>query len=121
MKYGKTVIIKATIGVVIALLLIITLALNIGCNVGSTNIRLEGIITGPMMIDGKPIQGLPSEEIDLLLKVAAKEITVKYNDEGAILTLSPSGATIEIKDGGILINGIKPEQIKVEWAVSKQD
>jgi len=112
---------KRIIGIIVSTLLAMTLVFSTGCGVGGSNIRLQGVSLGTVTMDGRPIQGLPSEKIDLLLEVSAREITVKYNADGAILTLSPSGATVEIKASGILINGIKPEQIKVEWAVSKQD
>ena len=110
-----------TIGIIVSTLLAITLAFSSGCNVGSANIRLHGVSLGAVTMDGKPVEGLPSEKIDLLLKVSVREITVDYSANDTILTLSPSGATIEIKANGVLINGIKPEQMKVEWVISKQD
>ena len=112
---------KRTIGILVFISLAMTLVFTSGCNVGGANIRLHGMSLGAVTMDGKPVEGLPSEKIDLLLKVSVKEITVDYSANGAILTLSPSGATIEIKANGILINGIKPEQMKVEWVISKQD
>ena len=72
-------------------------------------------------MDGKPVAGLPSEKINLLLEVSARKVTVKDGADGTILTLNPSGATVEIKASGILIKGVKTEQVKVEWAVSEQD
>ena len=112
---------KRILVIIVSLALAMTLALNSGCNVGGANIRLEGISLGTITMNGKPVQGLPSDKIDLLLQVATKEITVKYDADGAVLISSQSGATVEIKAGSILISGIKSEQIKVEWAVSKQD
>jgi len=112
---------KRIIGIILFALLTVTLVFSTGCGVGGTNIRLQGVSLGTVTMDGRPIQGLPSEKIDLLLEVSAREITIEYSADGTILTLSPSGATVEIKAGGISINGIKPEQVKVEWAVSKQD
>ncbi len=113
--------IKRIIGIIVSILLAMTLAFSTGCGVGGTNIRLQGVSLGTVTMDGKPIQGLPSDKIDLLLEVSVQEITVKYSADGAILTLGPSGATLEIKASGILISGIKPEQVKVEWAVGKED
>ncbi len=121
MNYAKSMNIKNTIGIIIALLLITTLAFNTGCNIGSASIRLEGMSLGTVTMDGKPVEGLPSDKVNLLLEVSAQEITVGYTANGAILTISPSGATLEITSSGILIKGIKSEQIKVEWAVTKQD
>jgi len=83
---------------------------------GGTNINLEGLTLGTVTMDGKPVTGLPSQKINLLLEVSAREVTVKYDADGTTLILGSSGATLEINSSGILINGIKPEQIKVEWA-----
>lgn len=84
MKYTRNVIVKYTIGIVIAILLITTLALNTGCSAGGANIRLHGMSLGTVTMDGKPVEGLPSEKIDLLLEVSVKEITVDYSANGAI-------------------------------------
>jgi len=112
---------KQIIGIIVSTLLAMTLVFTTGCNFGGTNIRLQGVSLGTVTMDGKTVEGLPSEKIDLLLEVSAQEITIEYSADGTILTLSPSGATLEIKSSGISINGIKPEQVKVEWAVSRQD
>jgi len=118
MKYTKTIIAKYTIKVIV-IFLFTTLLLNAGCNTSNANIRLHGISLGTVAMDGKPVEGLPSEKIDLLLEISVKEITVDYNTDSTTLTLSPSGATVEITTSGIIINGINPEQMKVEWI--KQD
>ena len=112
---------KRIIGIIVSTLLAMTLVFSTGCGVGGTKIRLPGMSLGTVTIDEKPVEGLPSEKIDLLLEVSIKEITVDYSANGAILTLSPSGATLEITANGIIINGIKPEQMKVEWAATRQD
>jgi hypothetical protein len=104
--------------VIASILLVITLAFNVGCAMGGTNINLEGLTLGTVTMDGKPITGLPSQKINLLLEVSASEVTVQCNADGTTLILGSSGATLEIKSSGISISGIEPEQIKVEWAVS---
>lgn len=122
MNDSKSISIKDTIRIIIALLLMTTLALSTGCNTGGTNLRLHGVSLGTVTTDGKTVVGLPSEKVDLLLKVSVKEIRVDYSANGStVLTLGPSGATLEISPSGIVINGIKPEQIKVVWSVSQQD
>jgi hypothetical protein len=112
---------QKTSKIIASILLVITLAFSVGCGRGGTNINLKGLTLGTVTMDGKPISGLPSQKINLLLKVSAREVTVNYDADGTTLILSPSGATLEIKSGGILISGIKPEQVKVEWAVSEQE
>jgi len=55
---------KWTIGIIVPALLAITLAFSSGCNVGGANIRLHGVSLGMVTMDGKPVEGLPSEKID---------------------------------------------------------
>ena len=102
-------------------LLVIALAFNAGCSSlkGGVDISLEGLTLGAITMEGKPVTGLPSDKINLLLEVSAQKVTVAYSANGTILTLKPSGATIEIKANGVSIKGIKPDQVKVEWAVTK--
>ncbi len=89
MKYSKSVIIKDTIGIVIALLLITTLALSTGCGAGGANIRLQGVTLGTVTMDEKPVQGLPSDKIDLLLDASRrwteKEALDYLSDQHALL------------------------------------
>ncbi len=113
---------KQAIKIVLVLVsLAVMLAFISGCNVGGATIKLQGMSLGTVTMDGKPIQGLPSDKIDLLLQVAANQVTVKYGADKTTLTLSPSGATVEINASGIVINGLKPEQVKVEWASTGPD
>ena len=114
-------IIKGIIGVIVFILLIRTVAFTTGCSFGGTNIRLEDVSLGTVTMEGRPIEGLPSDKVNLLLNVSAQEIKVAPTASGSILTLSPSGATIEINSSVVSIMGLGPEQIKVEWAVSQQD
>ena len=114
-------IIKGIIGVIVFILLIRTVAFTTGCNFGGTNIRLENVSLGTVTMEGRPIEGLPSDKVNLLLNVSAQEIKVAPTASGSILTLSPSGATIEINSSVVSIMGLGPEHIKVEWVVSQQD
>ena len=114
-------IIKGIIGVIVFILLIRTVAFTTGCSFGGTNIRLEDVSLGTVTMEGRPIEGLPSDKVNLLLNVSAQEIKVAPTASGSILTLSPSGATIEINSDVVSIMGLGPEQIKVEWVVSPQD
>ena len=105
-----------------SLLLSSVLFLGISCKENEkdtgADIRIEEVSLGGVGIEGRPITGLPSDEISLLLDVSAKEIKVGYDGDGVTLTVSPSGAIIEIIEGGISIKGVKPEQIKVEWGAN---
>jgi len=114
-------ILKGIIGVIVFILLIRTVAFTTGCNFGGTNIKLEGVSLGTVTMEGKLVEGLPSDKVNLLLNVSAQEIKVAPTASGSVLTLSPSGATIEINSSVVSITGLGPEQIKVEWTVSQQD
>ncbi len=106
------------IGLAVALLLIAALSLGTGCGAGSAKIRLHGMSLGMVTMDGKPVEGLPSQDVDMLLEIASREISIGYNGDSTVLTLA-EGATVEISPGGVVLKGIKPEQVKIEWTVSE--
>ena len=109
---------KKTITIVLLfMMLAIMLAFSNGCGVVGADVRLEGLNLGTVAMEGKPLTGLPSDKINLDLDVAAQTIKVRTSANGTILTLVPSGATIEINGNTVSFKGLKPEQVKVEWAV----
>lgn len=113
---------KRIITITASILLIVAIALGIGCDIGGgVEIRLEGLNLGTVTMEGKPIAGLPSDKINLSIQVSAREVLVSTDSGVTTLTLSPSEATIEIKPSGVSIKGVKPEQVKVEWATAKKD
>jgi hypothetical protein len=117
---GRSMRVNQTIRLVLLFILIATtLVLVGGCGVVGADIRLEGLSLGKIAIEGKAIEGLPSDKINLSLDVAAQSIEVETSASGTTLTLSPSGATIEIYGDTVSFKGLKPEQVKVEWAVGK--
>jgi len=112
---------KGTVKVLLlaSLLISTVLIFGAGCKGNEkdtgADIRIEDVSLGGIGIEGRPISGLPSDKITLLLDVSADEIKVGYNDNGVKPTVDPSGATIEIKEGGISIKGVEPEQLRIEW------
>jgi hypothetical protein len=104
--------------VLLVMLLAVTLTLMSGCGVVGANLRLEKLTLGMVAMDGKPLKGLPSDKINLVLDVGAQTIKVHTGPEGTILTVVPSGATITIDGDSVSFKGLKPEQVKVEWAVT---
>ena len=103
------------------ILFVITLVLISGCGVVGADVRLEGLSLGKIAVEGKQIEGLPSDKINLDLDVAAQTIKVRTSAGKTVLTLVPSGATIEITGDIISFKGLKPEQVEVEWAVSEEE
>lgn len=118
---------KKVISIIILILLGIGLVSIAGCRAGGADMSLQGVSLGRVAMEGKPISGLPSDKIDLLLEASAQEVRVTLSTDNSsaevtTLTLLPSGATIEVKAGGVSLKGFKPEQVKVQWATgSKSD
>ena len=114
---------KTTLAAKIALLvlLIAGLTANLGCDTvrGGAEICLEGVSTGALSMKGKPIAGLPSEKVDVVLKVSANRVNISTTDGETIIDLSPSGASIVIRPDGISITGVEPDQIEMEWQGTK--
>jgi len=113
---------KRVNSIILLILLVAGLVAIAGCGPGAgAKVNLQGVSLGRVVMEGKPISGLPSDKIDLLLDVSAQEIRVNLSTDNSssdvtILTLLPSGATIEIRDGGVVMKGFKPEQVKPQWA-----
>ncbi len=113
---------RRVIRVILFVSLVIGLTAIAGCGiVGGVDVSLEGLSLGTVSVDGKPVSGLPSDKINLSLEVSARRVLVNTSADGTILTLVPSGATIEIRANNVSIKGVNPEQIKVEWATTQQD
>lgn len=112
---------KAIIRFIPLVFLLIGLVFNVGCSSSNSgaDISLEGLTLGAVTMEGKPVTGFPSDKINLLLEVSAQRVIVNYGAGGTVLTLITSGATVEIKPEGVVIKGVKPEQIKLEWATTK--
>lgn len=89
------------------------------CNVGGTNIKLQSVSLGTVTMGGQPFQGLPSDKVDILLEVSARDISINYATNGTVINLNDSGSALEITPGGVVIKGMKPEQVKVEWSAGK--
>ena len=112
--------IKRTISIVLFLLLAVALISLNGCGTVGANIRLEGLSLGAVTLDGKPLNGLPSDKINLQLDVAAQTVKVSFTPNGTVLTLVPSDATITVQGNSVSFKGLKPDQIKMEWAVESE-
>lgn len=112
---------KRVNSIILLILLVAGLSALAGCGTGAgAKVNLQGVSLGRVAMEGKPVSGLPSDKIDLLLDVSAQEVRVNLSTDNSssdvtILTLLPSGATIEIRDGGVVLKGFKSEQVKPQW------
>jgi len=109
---------KRNLFTVLALAALVTLGLiaNPGCgSTGCADVYLEGVTIGSMSFEGKPLSGLPSQKVDIVLNVNANRITISTNGEDTTIKLSPSSAVIVSSPNGITFTGVKPEQIEIKW------
>jgi hypothetical protein len=109
---------KTNMVAVLALTALFTLGLiaNLGCGAtGCADVYLEGVTIGSMSVEGKPLSGLPSQKVDVVLNVNANRITISTNGEDTIIKLSPSGAVIVSSPSGITFTGVESEQVEIKW------
>ena len=114
---------KSTLAIRVMLLILLVAGLTaaIGCDSarGGAKICLEGISVGSLSAEGKPIQGLPSGKMDIVLKVSANKVSVSTTDSTTIIKLSPSEATITIGPEGISIAGVESDQMEMKWQTAQ--
>jgi hypothetical protein len=108
---------KSNLAVTLAVLGLITLGLfaNLSCSSSGADVYLEGVSIGSVTIEGKPVSGLPSQTVNIVLKVDAKQINISTADGQTTIKLSPSNATIVTGPNGISFTGVKPEQVEIKW------
>jgi len=113
---------KTKIAVILAVLGLVTLGLfaNTGCTGSGADIYLEGVTIGSLTIEGKPLTGLPSQTVNVVLNVNAKQINVSTVGGQTNIKLSPSNATVIIGPSGTSFTGVKPEQVKIQWPATEQ-
>ena len=127
---------KATLATKISLLLLVVcLVISTGCDTtggssagkwlegigsdGGAEIWLEGVSTGTLSMKDKPIAGLPSGKVNLVLKVSAKKVNISTTGGVTTIKLSPSDGTIVIGPDGVSVTGVEPDQIEMKWQASE--
>ena len=88
---------------------------SLGCTSSGADIYLEGVTIGSLTIEGKPLTGLPSQTVNVVLNVNAKQINVSTVGGQTNIKLSPSNATVIIGPNGTSFTGVKPEQVEIQW------
>jgi len=87
-----------------------------GCSSGSgADVYLEGASIGSVSIEGKPVTGLPSQALNIVLKTSATKVLVSQSGGKTTIKLMPSGAVITSGADGISFTGVESDQIKLEW------
>ena len=111
----------SAIKLVILALLIACLGINLGCGAasGCADIYLEGVTIGSITVEGKPVTGLPSQKVDIVLKVGAGKITVNTAGGKTTIKVSPSGATVVSGPDGITFTGVPADQVEIKWQTTE--
>lgn len=109
-----------TFAIKIALLALLTAGLlaALGCGDvvrGGAEVVLEGVSVGSVSMEGKPLSGLPSQKVNLKLKVASNEVRINTVGGKTTIKLNPSGATVVIGPEGTTFTGVKPDQVELQW------
>jgi hypothetical protein len=108
---------KKNMAVMLAVLGLITLGLFAfpGCTSTGADVYLEGVSIGSVTVEGKPVTGLPSQTVNVVLKVDAKQVNISTSGGQTTIKLSPSNASIVVGPNGTSFTGVKPEQVQIQW------
>jgi hypothetical protein len=108
---------KTNMVAMLAVLGLATLGLfaNLGCTSSGADVYLEGVTIGSLTVEGKPLTGLPSQTVNVVLKVNAKQINVSTVGGQTNIKLSPSDAMVIIGPNGTSFTGVKPDQVEIQW------
>jgi hypothetical protein len=92
---------------------------SLGCgSSGGADIYLEGGNMGSVSIEGKPVTGLPTQNVNIVLKTGANKIMVSQSGGKTTIKLQPSGAVITSGADGISFTGVEPDQVEIKWEKS---
>ena len=109
-----------SLAIKIALFALLTAGLlaTLGCGDvvrGGAEVVLEGVSVGSVSMEGKPVSGLPSQKVNLKLKVASNEVRINATGGKTTIKLNPSGATVVIGPEGVSFTGVKSDQVELQW------
>jgi hypothetical protein len=96
--------------------LVILAVLSTACsNVGGADVYIEKVSIGSVSVAGKPVSGLPTQNVNIILKTGANKVVVSQADGKTIIKLQPSAAVITSDNTGISFTGVEPEQVELKW------
>ncbi len=97
-----------------AVFLLMPVALSCSTSSGA-DIYLEGVSIGSLSSGGKPISGLPVDDVNIVIKAKTTKVLVSQSSGLTTITLQPSGAVITSSAAGISFTGVEPDQIEIKW------
>lgn len=89
---------------------------SLSCSSSSgADIYLEGVSIGSVSAEGKPVTGLPTQNVNIVLKANANKILISQSGGKTTIKLQPSGAVITSGPDGISFTGIESDQVEIKW------
>jgi hypothetical protein len=79
------------------------------------DVYLEGVSIGSVSVEGKPVTGLPTQNVNIVLKTNASKVMVSQSGGKTTIKLQPSNAVITSGPDGISFTGVEPEQVEIKW------
>lgn len=110
MNYKPTTVIALTAAFCLSLL-----AGSACGNYGGADVYLEGVNIGSVSVDGKPVTGLPTQNVNIVLKTNASKVIVSQSGGKTTIKLQPSNAVITSGPDGLSFTGVEPEQVDFQW------
>jgi hypothetical protein len=84
-------------------------------NYGGADVYLEGVSIGSVSVEGKPVAGLPTQNVNIVLKTNASKVMVSQSGGKTTIKLQPSNAVITSGPDGLSFTGVEPEQVEIKW------
>ena len=110
MNYKSATIIALTAALCLSLLA------GAACgNYGGADVYLQGVSIGSVSVEGKPVTGLPTQNVNIVLKTNASKVMVSQSGGKTTIKLDPSGAVITSGSDGISFTGVASDQVEIQW------
>jgi hypothetical protein len=99
-----------------AIAILMLLVAGIGCgSYGGADIYLENVNIGSVSMEGKPVTGLPTQIVNIVLKTNSNKVLVSQSNGKTTLKLQPSGAVVTSGPDGISFTGVDSSQVEIMW------
>jgi hypothetical protein len=89
---------------------------GMGCgSYGGADVYLENISMGSLSMEGKPVTGLPTQKVNIVLKTGANKVLISQAGGKTTIKLQPSGAVITTSSDGLSFTGVEADQVEIKW------
>jgi hypothetical protein len=82
---------------------------------GGADVYLEGVSIGSVSVEGKPVTGLPTQNVNIVLKTNASKVMVSQSGGKTTIKLQPSNAVITSGPDGVSFTGVESNQVEIQW------